>query len=155
WDVRQARKLRTFPAHKNGSQNIRISPDGRYAAASGNDVCRREAILVYNDYSVRVWDLTTGKELAPFAAGLREGDVGVFSPDSNQLAWSGMRGGVHLCNLADGRELFHYKGAGGDLAFSPDGRTLACTTAGSVVLLESRTGRERVVCLRKDRPAGL
>jgi WD40 repeat protein len=155
WDVKRARKIRTFPAHKNGSQNIRISPDGRYAAATGDDVGREQAILVYDDYSVRVWDLTTGRELAPFADGLRTGVVGVSSPDSKQLAWSGMNGGVHLCNLATGREAFRYQGAGGDLAFSPDGRTLACATAGAVVLLETRTGRVRVVCLRKDRPAGL
>jgi RNA polymerase sigma factor (sigma-70 family) len=155
WDVKRARKLLTFPAHINGSQNIRISPDGKYAAATGNDVEGGQPVLVYNHYSVRVWDLTTGKELAPFAAALRTGVVGVFSPDSTQVAWSGMKGGVHLCDLATGKELFHYKGPGGDLAFSPDGRMLACATPARVVLLETRTGRERVVCLRKDRPAGL
>jgi WD40 repeat protein len=155
WDLKQARKLLTFPAHKHGSQNIRISPDGRYAAATGNDVGRLDAILIYDDYSVRVWDLCTGKELPPFADGLRTGAVGVFSPDSKQLAWSGMNGGVHLCNLADGKELFHNRDAGGDLAFSPDGKLLACATAKSLILLDARTGEERVVCPRKDQPVGL
>jgi RNA polymerase sigma factor (sigma-70 family) len=155
WDIKNCKKLLTFPAHKNGSQNCRLSPDGRYVAATGDDVGRLESILVASDYSVRVWDLTTGKEPAPFADGLRTGIVGVFSPDSKQLAWCGMDGGVHLCNLADGREVFHYKDAGGDLAFSPDGRTLACGTARDVILLETRTGRPRVVCPRKDQPPGL
>jgi RNA polymerase sigma factor (sigma-70 family) len=161
WDVKRVRKLLTFRTHKNGSQNIRISPDGKFAAATGDDVGRREAIYVSADYSVRVWDLNTGKQLAPFAAGLRPGVVGVFSPDSKRLAWASTNGGVHLCSLANGKELFHYKGAGGDLAlsvdlaFSPDGRTLAVAQARGVILLETRTGRERVVCLRKVRPAGL
>ena len=155
WDVKQAKKLLTLPAHKHGAQNMRISRDGKYAAATGNDIGRAEALLVYDDYSVRVWDLTNGKELAPFAAGLRTGVVGVFSPDGKQLAWSGMNGGVHLCNLADGKELFHHQGIGGDLAFSPDGTLLACATAKNVILLDASTGRERVVCPRKDQPAGI
>jgi WD40 repeat protein len=159
WDVKQARKLLTFPAHSNGSQNIRISPDGRYAAATGDDTDSdgpRTLKFVPDHYSVRVWDVTTGKALAPFAAGLRRGTVGVFSPDSKQLAWADLKGGVYLCTLAYGKELFyHGAGAGGDLAFSPDGKTLACTTATSVILLETSTGEERVVCLRKDRPGVL
>jgi RNA polymerase sigma factor (sigma-70 family) len=160
WDLKRARKLLTFRGHRNGSHSIRISPNGNYAAATGDDVGRQEAIHVPSDYSVRVWDLTTGKQLAPFAGGLRPGRVGVFSPDSKLLAWSDAGGGVHLCDLATGKESFHYKGARndlsycGDLAFSPDGRTLACTTHKSVILLETRSGRERVVCLRKDQPAG-
>jgi WD40 repeat protein len=156
WDLKKAKKLLTFPAHKNGSQNIRISPDGKYVAATGDDIGREAAIEVPNDHSVRVWDVTTGKEPAPFAAGLRTGTVGVFSPNGKQFAWADMNGGVHLCNLADGKELFRYAaGVWGDLAFSPDGAMLACATSKSVILLETRTGQQRLVCVRKDQPPGI
>jgi RNA polymerase sigma factor (sigma-70 family) len=156
WDLKRGKKLVTFEAHKNGSQNVRISPDGRYVAATGDDVGRLESVLVYNDYSVRVWDTVTGKQLAPFADGLRTGTVGVFSPDGKHLAWAEWQGRVHLCRLYDGKELFHYDcGAHVELAFSGDGSMLACATAKKVVLLETRTFKERVVCERKDQPTGL
>ncbi|MGF1579637.1 MAG: PQQ-binding-like beta-propeller repeat protein [Gemmataceae bacterium] len=149
WDWRKRKKLVTFKSHRNGAQNIRISPNGRYVAATGDDVVRKESILVRTDYSVRVWDTHTGKQLLPFKKGLRTGFCGVFSPDNRLFAWSGHTG-VQILKLQDGTVLVPSKlDSASDLAFSPNARLLACSKGKEIRIVEVATSQIRSRFIRK------
>ncbi len=106
-----------------------------------------------------VWDADTGREVRRL-----EGVTGApaFSPDGRGLVAARAQGRVRLWEIATGREWaglpqepFH------PLAFSPDGRVLACGDANGVILWELAAGKERcrVEALRiesdRERPVAL
>ena len=41
------KKLLTFKSHKTGSYDLHFSPDGKYLAATGDDVGRSVAVSLY------------------------------------------------------------------------------------------------------------
>ncbi len=101
-----------------------LSPDGR-TLASGS----------WEDHTIRLWDVATGKErrrlTLPMPAGHNYGDVPlVFSADGRVL-YSGsadrMNRSVYFWDVATGKELRHLEAPLSNLALSPDGKTLAGT----------------------------
>jgi WD40 repeat protein len=52
------------------------------------------------DQTVRIWDVKAGKELAKLDAGDSGPAVVVWSPDSSLLAWSDVKGVIHLVGVA-------------------------------------------------------
>jgi WD40 repeat protein/serine/threonine protein kinase len=113
---------------------LAISPDGTRLVSHGRDD------------TLRVWDTRTGALLArlerrPWF------DVGqpqslAFSPDGAWLAYGGQRGAVRLYNLKTGREAagisLPVQGAVRQVAFSPDGRTVAAANVQSTIYLLHR-----------------
>jgi len=102
---------------------------------------------------VRIWDVTTGKELTVF-----KGDPAIqalaFSPDGKLVATGTPPGTVRLWEPADGRAILRLEPARADrnsagalnplpwgtghdqsVAFSPDGKLLACGTGEAVIRL--------------------
>lgn len=83
---------------------------------------------------IRVWDIATGREgPAPMGGPLEEG-IPALSPDGKTLAAGDASGEVGLWEVASGRRLVRFPAHRKDgntfelksLAFSPDGRMLAC-----------------------------
>jgi WD40 repeat protein len=83
---------------------------------------------------LRLWDVATGRERpAPIVAPLKPSVV-AFSPDAKTLAAGNASGDVGLWDAASGRRLARFAGRRKNgqacevnfLAFSPDGRSLAC-----------------------------
>jgi RNA polymerase sigma factor (sigma-70 family) len=106
------------------------SPDGKLLVTTGSDG------------SVRLWEVSSGR-----AAGRLEGHRGgvrcaVFSPDARRLATAGARS-VRAWDVASAREVWQTDvGAGGLLAFSADGKTLAVAEPGQGLrVLDAATGR--------------
>jgi len=68
-----------------------------------------------------------------------------FSPDGKTLAWGEQRHpGVHLIELASGRERYRFSGQRGwisALAFASDGKTLASASQDTTVVIWDLTGR--------------
>jgi RNA polymerase sigma factor (sigma-70 family) len=138
-----------------GAQNVAFSPDGKYLAWSGFT----EGIVV--------WDLAAHKELARFGRDEKKvrffGQSIGFSPDGKTLAVTMGNDAIELYDVAGGKLLRTIGGheaersnrvvkvvLGGlgrltraDLAFSPDGRTVAASLGNaSVRQFDAGTGDE-------------
>jgi WD40 repeat protein len=119
--------------HSHEVYCVAWSPQGKYLASSGRDG------------TLRLWDLTTGKEydrLGPFSSGIT---AVKFSPvDGRLVALAGLDGAVRLLDWDTGREL--WKAQYGDvlcsLSFAPDGKTIASGGfGGTMVVWDAATGR--------------
>jgi WD40 repeat protein len=113
---------------------ISLSPDGRTLATASRD------------QAMRLWDMTTGRELRRLPG--HEGSLRsvAFSPDGKVLATVVSPPRVlRLWDVATGRQLLRLQGPFpwlGHVAFSPDGRTVAAAGDNHrIALWEATTGR--------------
>ena len=80
------------------------------------------------DGVVRLWEVSTGKELRQFGSQQAPVRSVAFSPDGKLLACGGESSGIVLCDPATGKELRRLAGHHGPVrlvTFSPDGKLLA------------------------------
>ncbi len=145
WDVASGKDLLQIKQQKRPSA-VAFAPDGRTLASSSSDAG--------GDYTLRLWDSTTGteiwrKETRPWTAFAL-----AFSPDGQTLALSGglpgqlnTTGEVRLWEAATGKELRRCEGHRervGCVVFSPDGRMLATGSQDNTIRLwEVASGQER------------
>jgi eukaryotic-like serine/threonine-protein kinase len=138
WDVvgeKQIGEFRSPDGLPLGS--TAFSPDGRLLAAG---CCL--------SFSVRVWDMATGKQVAELSPGY--GYRAQFSPDGTLLAGDSSNT-VQLWDVATWQNVGALSGHSADVlsfAFAPDGRTLAVGTAdGSLSLWD--LAQRRVIANRR------
>jgi WD40 repeat protein len=120
----------SFYGHVAPTCCVALSPDGRLAATTAihDDILQDD---------IRIWDLTTGREVLGLKA-----DKGLvydlaFSPDGQSLAGVGVgspgeprAGEVRVWDLATGMERLRWPAPAarvGSVAFDPTGRHLSCT----------------------------
>ena len=128
-----------------------FSPDGKRLAAAGGQ-------------EVKLWDLSTGRELASHKLRVNVWSSVALSPDLRTLAAPNFQD-VDLWDLTPGKErtpLLDHRGVVWCVAFTGDGRTLVVGShrteeggqfIGEVKLWDLAAGKGRVVL--KDRPAFL
>ncbi len=97
--------------------NLSFSPDGRFLASGGEE------------YTVRIWDVETGREAHPPLRGHKEDIYAVaFSPDGRWLASAGEDSTVRVWDCRAGYALARtfrgHTGLVNSLAFSPDSQQL-------------------------------
>jgi len=131
-DPRAETVLRSFEERDRRSVALRLSPDGRQAAAvhAAPDVFELVVPL-----QITVWNTETGERqynLELDAVQLERNGIGVlpganvtFSPDGTHLAMGFSGGNLQLLNATDGQTLWSVPAAGGVIAFSPDNGIIA------------------------------
>jgi eukaryotic-like serine/threonine-protein kinase len=108
--------LRTFPGHSPGiCLNVAFSPDGKRIA------------IADTEYTVKIWEVETGKELATLRG--HSGDVYTvaFSPDGRWAASAGEDSTVKVWDSHTGKLIRSFRGHTGlvnSLAFTSDGQRL-------------------------------
>jgi WD40 repeat protein len=173
WGAADSREI--FRREARGARGVAFSPDGSlvaasagrqvrlWSAASGSEVRTldstqrisliafspdggRLAALTVDTPGVIVWAPDTGKQVAAWQAGAKEGIFGLaFSPDGTRLATAHGDGTVHVWNARTGREGLTIRGHGAvvrGVSFSSDGRRLvSASDDGTVKLWDAASGR--------------
>ncbi len=108
--------LSTLTGHTSFVWGVACSPDGQLLASGSSD------------RTIKLWNLTTGKELRTLTGHTSIVSSVACSPDSQTLASGSDDGTIKLWNLTTGKELRTLTGHAGwvySVAFCPDGQTLA------------------------------
>jgi WD40 repeat protein len=148
WDVASGKELRRFPGKEgrdaiSGCQALALSPVGAVLAASDRE-----------NYTIRLYEVATGKERPRLDYPEFTPECLAFSPDGKRLA-AGGRHGLRLWDAATGKSWHaarpgHFSGVG-SLAFSPDGKTLLSAGTDAMAL----EGKSHVPAGREDGAARL
>ena len=139
--------IATLVGHGNGTAGVTFSPDGDMLASSGFDA------------AVRLWDLSTGSELAAFE-GHSTFDPPTFSPDGTRLASIGFSRVTEVWDTATGETLLSlgepgdptFIGDAGSVEFSPDGTVILTTDRSSAAKVWDATSGELLHTLPYDPP---
>jgi WD40 repeat protein/serine/threonine protein kinase len=131
WDAATGQVIRTFLGHAGGVSSVAFSPDGRRLISGGND----------SHSHVRVWDVTSGREVrfSPLKGDSEFPSV-AYSPDGRWLASATDGAIVRVWDATTG-ELKHDLVESWVAAFSPDGTWLATGSPGTVKVWDVATGQ--------------
>ncbi|OJV88160.1 MAG: hypothetical protein BGO39_08165 [Chloroflexi bacterium 54-19] len=154
WDTttKNAAPILTLTGHFEPVQALAFSPDGKQLASGSYD------------RTIRLWDLSTGKQTAEFKGKVPEYFrfyTLAFSPDGKMLAGAGSGDPdskdfpVKVWDIATGQGIASLQGHTGNvltLAFSPDGKTLASGSEDGSVRLWDIAGKKELA--RLDSKAG-
>ena len=120
--------------HTNLVFSVAFSPDGKYAL-SGSD-----------DKTIKLWDISTGKEIRTFKGHTSTVRSVAFSPDGKYFLSGSWDKTIKLWDVSTGREIRTFIGhteAVNSVAFSPDGRyVLSGGGDGILKLWDVSTGKE-------------
>lgn len=128
---------------------IVISPDGKTLAAGGS------GDNVSKQYPIKLWDISSGKEIASLKGHASPVRTLAFSSDGKTLASGGDDNFIKLWDSAAGKERTTLPGQATttSLAFSPDGKILASSHSnGFLKLWEVSSGNEVSNTLAQDFP---
>lgn len=102
--------------HRAAIWSVAYSPDGKYIATGSRD------------YSIKLWEVSTGREIRSFLGHLNSVTTLVFDPTGNYIASGSYDKSVILWEVATGVEKLRITGHNDivtSVAFSPDGTAIA------------------------------
>jgi WD40 repeat protein/serine/threonine protein kinase len=156
WDPATGRELTLLraevaPANLERFPLVAYNSDGsRIASSAGWESGVLEPAVVTGAGTSRLWDATTGKEIAVLAKWQERTRPAAFSPDGERVA-VGSREFVHLCDAVTGRQLAvlgPHATTVWLLAYSPDGKRIASTSLSgtdAIHLWDGESGKEVAV----------
>lgn len=122
WQREPRKELRRFEGHTSFVQCIALSPDGKHLlTGAGHLDGNRKPV----DCTIRLWDVSTGKELRRFEGHTDTVGSLAFSPTGRYAVSGGWDHTVRLWDLATGKEvrtLLGHEEAVWSVAYSPDGK---------------------------------
>lgn len=130
WEMVSGKEVRQMPG---GLWSIALSPDGKLLASpEWHGV-------------IRLWDVSTGREIRQLRGHRGEATSLAFSPDGKSLVSGGCDGTIRLWDVDDGKQRRQMVGQDNIscVAFSPDGKTIASGDCDNKIRLwEAATGRQ-------------
>ena len=125
WDTTTGRNIKSFVGHIGPVISIDFSPDGRKIASSGGTVFGDRWFA--EDYPIRIWDVSTGSQIATVIGHSHEVNRVIFSPDGGLLTTYSIARKPIFWDATTGNYLWTFTGNWEDvgyMAFSPDGRKI-------------------------------
>ncbi|MCB9932251.1 MAG: WD40 repeat domain-containing protein, partial [Planctomycetes bacterium] len=126
--------LHTIEGHLDYVKSVAFSPDGQTLVSCGTDK------------TVRIWEVSTSKELLVSRQHTESVYSAAFSPDGSAVASAGGDATIRIMEASTGKEvrtLTGHKGVVSSVAYSPDGAILASGGDDKIVRLwEVSTGQE-------------
>jgi WD40 repeat protein len=123
WDLESGKELRMLETHKAGrAWTVVFARGGKQAVTGGGNSFENRASP---DASLRLWDLTTGKEIRQFKGHTKDVRKVAVSPDGTQLLSGSFDGTMRLWELETGKEIRRFDGPGHfveSVAFTRDGK---------------------------------
>jgi eukaryotic-like serine/threonine-protein kinase len=124
WDAASGNCLHTLTGHIGATWSVAFSPDGQRIVTGGGYPFR---IFQNYDYTAKVWDAASGKELLTLK-GHTDGVSSVaFSPDGQRIVTASGDNTAKVWDAASGKERLTLKGHRSwvlSVAFSPDGQRI-------------------------------
>jgi WD domain, G-beta repeat len=125
WNIATGKEARAYDV---SADRAVVSYDRRYLAMTGVETIDKPGVLTQTRIFV-LRDAATGRHLLDLAG---PADCLAFSPDGRLLAGVGRHGGLCLWEIATGKIVHRQPDwACGYVAFSSDGRRLACAASGN------------------------
>jgi WD40 repeat protein len=161
WDVASGKELRRLDGHKGPVVSVAFSPDGKQLASGGGGGFRavetadgKVSINDHRDLSLRLWNVSTGKELRCWTDMKSDVTVVTFSADGQRLACiaGDFDNRILVYDTSTGKKSTQFVGPQGwsaipafaSIAFAPDGKTLASAgTFQHTLQLHNVTGEEQ------------
>jgi WD40 repeat protein len=138
YDVASGKETRQLEGYRD-CMYLAYSPDGKLLASGGLDDAPKE------QYSLRIWDAATGKEVRRFELPKNEPPTCfAFSPDTAKLAAVIAETDSFIFDVQSGKvihrlpQYWAYR-----IAYAPDGKTVASIKGPTIRLWDAATGNER------------
>jgi WD40 repeat protein/Leucine-rich repeat (LRR) protein len=149
WDTHDGRLRHTLPAIQGGCRALALTPDGRLLA------------MASAEGPIELWETAGGKRLRELTGTWMVATALAFAPDGRSLAVVSYPGTIHVLDIESGKQVLALHGQGrrrmrgglgemfANVAFSPDGKTLAASSQQSVATPAWRevNGRRRLLYL--------
>ncbi|WP_367275326.1 AAA family ATPase [Microcoleus sp. CAWBG58] len=139
YGVRERNRL---VGHSYGIWSVSFSPDGKILASGGHDS------------TIKLWDVSTGKELTTLTGHKYPVYSVSFSPDGKTLASGSVAHTIKLWDVATGKEITTLKGHTDtdvdyvdSVSFSPDSKTLAYSGIANTIKLWNVATRKEITTL--------
>jgi WD40 repeat protein len=134
WDVASGKELLALETHKGGrAWTVAFTPDGRRAVTGGGNAFESQGMT---EASLRLWDLTTTKEIRQFQGHTKDVRNVAISPDGKQLISGSFDGTMRLWDLQTGKEIRRFDGPGHfveAVRFTQDGKRAICSYGPRVI----------------------
>jgi len=99
-----------------------ISPNGKFVISGSKDNVNPGRQVLNRDFSLRLWELDSGREVRRFVGHTDYVRFIAFMPDGQHAISGSSDNSVRLWDISTGRELRRIEGRGPISAISPDGR---------------------------------
>ncbi len=129
WDLDKGAEVLQLPGHQDIVWSVAIAPDGRHALSAGGYQAgpgNKGLVPGSKDFAIRLWDLTSGKELRRLEGHTEAVSALAFTPDSRRVVSTSADRTVRLWLAATGVQLQSFTGHKRliqTVAVAPDGKT--------------------------------